>query len=117
MDSRGDELNRSIATIYLAYDDSALTTYANAGLLRRAQKDVAADKIKLIESSDEAEQLVLNSDGQTVILPSTGLTNASCDCSSVSACKHILAAVLYVQALAESTNEQEVDSDPLIKNI
>lgn len=117
MDSRGDELNMSIATIYLAYDNSALTTYANAGLLRRAQKDVAANKIELIESSAAVadaktaadEQIVLNSDGQTVILPSTGLTNASCDCSSVSACKHILAAVLYVQALAESKKGQEVE--------
>lgn len=117
MDSRGDELNMSIANTYLAYDDSALTTYANAGLLRRAQKDVSANKIELIESSDAAvanaktaaEQIVLNSDGQTVILPSSGLTNASCDCSSVSACKHILAAVLYVQALAESEKEQEVE--------
>ncbi len=114
MDSRGDELNRSIATIYLAYDDSALTTYANAGLLRRAQKDVAANRIKLVESSN-AEQIALNSDGQTVILPSSGLTNASCDCSSVSACKHILASVLYVQALAKSGKGQEVEPNTVEK--
>lgn len=123
MDSRGNKLNMSIATIYLAYDDSALTTYANAGLLRRAQKDVAANKIERIESPAVAdpkttaiEQIMLSSDGQTVILPSTGLTNASCDCSSISACKHILAAVLYVQAVAESGKDQEarVDNDLLI---
>ena len=106
----------SIASIYLAYDDSALTTYANAGLLRRAQKDVVANKIELIEEGDSAnnaEQIILNSDGQTVILPSTGLTNASCNCSSVSACKHILASVLYVQSLAKSAEGQgtEVESD------
>lgn len=99
----------TVASIYLAYDDSALTTYANAGLLRRAQKDVAANKIERIEECDSvanAKQIVLNSDGQIVILPSTGLTNASCDCSSVSACKHILASVLYVQSLAESAQGQ-----------
>lgn len=120
MDSRGDELIMSIATTYLAYDDSALTTYANAGLLRRAQKDMAANKITLIQAdaiatnadkakkSATAEQIVLHSDGQTVILPSTGLTYASCDCSSVSACKHILASVLYVQSLAEAAKGQAV---------
>lgn len=102
----------SVASIYLAYDDSALTTYANAGLLRRAQKDVAANKIELIAGDDSinsAEQIILDSDGQTVILPSSGLTNASCNCSSVSACKHILASVLYLQSLAESAKGQDTD--------
>ncbi len=104
----------TVASIYLAYDDSALTTYANAGLLRRAQKDVAANKIERIEEGDSvanAEQIVLNSDGQIVILPSTGLTNASCDCSSVSACKHILASVLYVQSLAEFAQGQNAAAE------
>ena len=112
----------SVASIYLAYDDSALTTYANAGLLRRAQKDVAANKVELIEGCDSinnAEQIILDSDGQTVILPSTGLTNASCNCSSVSACKHILASVLYVQSLAQSAKGQnaEVESDQATNSI
>lgn len=104
--------NRAISSLishYQAYDEEALKTYANAGLLRRAKKDVAAGKIQIIddESIDDqstkkpsATEVRLNSDSQIVTLPDNGLTHAKCDCPAVSACKHIVASVLYLQTLA-----------------
>lgn len=92
-----------IAKTYLAYDDLALETFANTGLLRRAKKDVLGQKVSINNHDDK--RVILSSDEQQVILPASGLNNASCACPSVSACKHILASVLYLQSLAEQVSE------------
>lgn len=87
---------------YLAYDDDTLTALANAGLLRRAQKDVDAGKLQWLEQGTDSGSL--ESDGQRVQLNAKGPQQASCDCPAPGICKHILAAALWlrVQAATES---------------
>ena len=87
---------------YLAYDQESLATYANAGLVRRALKDLAAEKVTL--QQEQAEQVTILSDGQPVCLSSEGLVKAVCACPATGACKHIVAAVLWLQQQADSAN-------------
>ncbi|MFC4160664.1 hypothetical protein [Chitinimonas lacunae] len=81
--------------IYRSYDDDALTALANAGLLRRAAKDVEAGKVDWLEQGEQAG--VIGADGQRVELDSQGLPQARCDCPAPGLCKHILGAVLWLR--------------------
>ncbi|HHR5847024.1 TPA: SWIM zinc finger family protein [Providencia alcalifaciens] len=90
-------------TVYLHYDDDALAVFANVGLLRRARKDLENDKVSPICLADGT----FTSDGQQVTLDPQGVQKAHCDCSAVGCCKHILAAVLWVQSYE---SEQSIDS-------
>ncbi|MEQ5325039.1 SWIM zinc finger family protein [Proteus sp. fly-1008] len=81
-------------TVYFHYDEDALTVFANAGLLRRAKKDVDNEKVSLTDPNTGQ----FSSDGQNVVLHEAGIQQASCDCSASGCCKHILAAVLWLQA-------------------
>lgn len=82
---------------YLAYDEDSLITYANAGSYRRANKDLANDKIQLRTADDD--KLEFDNDGQTVTLTANGLAKANCSCPAHTACKHIVASVLKLQSL------------------
>ncbi|MBL8321966.1 MAG: hypothetical protein JNJ93_06825, partial [Acinetobacter sp.] len=61
---------------YLAYDQDSLATYANAGLVRRALKDLDAGKVQILQQSEL--QIVVESDGQQVVLSALGLSQAGC---------------------------------------
>ena len=93
---------------YLAYDQDSLATYANAGLVRRALKDIEAEKVIL--QNEQAEQITIESDGQQVCLSATGLVNASCTCPATGACKHIVAAVLYLQQHLQNPAQQQIEN-------
>ncbi|MGW6228923.1 hypothetical protein ACWFQT_17600, partial [Cellulosimicrobium cellulans] len=54
------------AAVYAGYDDAALATLANAGLVRRARKDVAAGKVEVLEQ--RADGAVLSVGGARVEL-------------------------------------------------
>ena len=84
---------------YRAYDDDTLATLANAGLLRRAAKDVEAGKVQW-QRQGEADGVRL-ADGQQVQLDARGPQKAQCDCPAPGLCKHILAAALWLRALPE----------------
>ena len=58
-------------------------------------KDIEAGKVIL--KTEQSEHITIESDGQQVGLSSAGLVNASCTCPATGACKHIVAAVLYLQ--------------------
>lgn len=93
--------------IYQAYDADSLATFASAGLLRRAQKDVDADKVSL--SFQAADSLQFENDAQQITLDARGIQSASCSCPAQSCCKHVLAAVLWLQASkANMTDDFEV---------
>lgn len=81
-------------TVYFHYDEDALTVFANAGLLRRARKDVDNEKVSVTDANTGQ----FSSDGQKVVLHEAGIQQASCDCSAAGCCKHILAAILWLQA-------------------
>ncbi|EJE53258.1 hypothetical protein PMI14_02035, partial [Acidovorax sp. CF316] len=82
---------------YRAYDDDTLTALANAGLLRRAAKDVEAGKVQWAEQGTEGG--VVEADGQRVQLDARGPQKAQCDCPAPGICKHILGAALWLRSL------------------
>lgn len=81
--------------LYLAYDADSLSTFASAGLLRRAQKDIDAHKVSLL--ADATDHLQFENDDQHIRLDGKGIQSASCSCPAQGCCKHILAAVLWLQ--------------------
>ena len=93
---------------YLAYDQDSLATYANAGLVRRALKDIEAQKVTV--QAEQPEQISIESDGQQVCLSAKGLMNASCSCPATGACKHIIAAVLYLQQHLQSPAQENTEN-------
>ncbi|PWD60764.1 SWIM zinc finger family protein [Pectobacterium parmentieri] len=90
--------------LYLNYDEDALSVFANVGLLRRAKKDLVGDKVMLV--TDAGQEGHFASDGQQVVLGAQGIQTARCDCPATGCCKHILAAVLWLQTHAERGTEQ-----------
>ncbi|MCO6548404.1 MAG: hypothetical protein J6583_11615, partial [Gilliamella sp.] len=96
--------------IYLNYDQESLALYANIGLVRRARKDIEANKVKLIEKSNE-DYLEFNADGQQVRLPAQGIQAASCNCLAHGHCKHIISAVLWLQSNASLLEHSITDSN------
>lgn len=77
------------------YDDDTLATLANAGLLRRAAKDVEAGKVALAEHDVEGGWIT--ADGQRVRVDAQGPQKARCDCPAPGLCKHILGAALWLR--------------------
>ena len=100
-----------------AYDDDTLTALANAGLLRRAAKDVEAGKVALAEQDVEGGWI--SADGQRVRVDAQGPQKARCDCPAPGLCKHILGAALWLRdrpvASAEPAAEaaQAAPADPV----
>ena len=82
---------------YRAYDDDTLIALSNAGLLRRAMKDVEAGNIAWAEQDDHGG--VITVDGQRVQLDAGGPQQARCDCPAPGICKHILGATLWLRKL------------------
>lgn len=83
--------------VYRSFDDDSLATLANAGLLRRALKDVEAGKVGW---QGDAGGVVL-ADGQQVRLDGGGPQKARCDCPAPGICKHILAAAVWLRELPD----------------
>lgn len=80
---------------YRAWDDDTLAALANAGLLRRAAKDVESGKVEWAEQY--ADGGVIAVDGQRVTLDVRGPQQARCDCPAPGLCKHILGATLWLR--------------------
>ena len=87
---------------YQHLDEAALSTWGNPGLLRRANKAVEAGEVTLLEIG--AEQGQWQNDDALVTLNAQGLTQAACNCPAAGACKHILAAVLWVQQTLQNSS-------------
>jgi hypothetical protein len=105
MAGRGDGVSASWYTVYRNIDDAALEALANAGLLRRAAKDVEAGKVGWPQGAGPDAALdrakdggTVLADGQQVQLTSAGPRQARCDCPAPGMCKHILAAALWLRA-------------------
>ncbi|OTQ31215.1 hypothetical protein B6D19_09490 [Gilliamella apicola] len=84
----------SWSEIYLNYDQDALAVYANVGVIRRALKDIEANKVKLIEHNQS--HLIFEVDNQQVKLTPQGIQAAKCSCPASDHCKHIIASVLWL---------------------
>lgn len=84
-------------SVYRSFDDDSLATLANAGLLRRALKDVEAGKVGWLADAGGA----LLADGQHVTLDGGGPQKGRCDCPAPGICKHILAASVWLRELPD----------------
>lgn len=83
--------------VYRSFDDDSLATLANAGLLRRALKDVEAGKVGWQAGAGG----LLLADGQHVTLDGGGPQKGRCDCPAPGICKHILAASVWLRELPD----------------
>lgn len=92
------------AAVYAGYDDAALTTLANAGLLRRARKELAAGKVELVE--ERADGAVLSVGGARVEIDARGPAAARCACPTSGVCQHVVAACLWAREAAASRAAQ-----------
>lgn len=88
----------------------ALTALANAGFVKRAQKDVAAGLLPRLENgSDDAGGVVVAhfDDGvRTSLPPGRTLRDAQCSCPASGMCRHRVMLVLAYQALAASSKAE-----------
>ncbi len=100
--------------LYRSYDDASLEVLANAGLLRRAHKDVEAGKVAWL--SQQPDHGVISSDGQQVTLTQKGAQAAQCDCPATSCCKHILAAILWLRVQADDVATDDTTPDDVLTN-
>lgn len=78
-----------------AFDEAALATLANIGLVRRAARDIAEGKARLIER--DAGSAVVEVDGQRVELDAGGPRKTRCSCKAPGVCRHRIAAVLLLR--------------------
>lgn len=123
MDRRGDRVtDPALRTSLAAYDDAALATLANPGLVRRAHRDLEEGKVWLVSS--EAGSATIEADGQLVRLDTRGPRAADCACRSVAVCRHRIAAVLLVLAgedeqpvAEEAAVEPEVDPGGIVADM
>lgn len=97
-------------TAYLAYDDDTLVALANAGLLRRAAKDVEAGKVRWAVAGDGTS--TVDADGQSVELDARGPQHTRCNCPAPGLCKHILAAVLWLRTVSATPSESVQPGSP-----
>jgi len=95
---------------YRAYDDDTLVALANAGLLRRAAKDVEAGKVGWAAAGDGGS--TVEADGQSVELDARGPQHTRCNCPAPGLCKHILAAVLWLRSAPMDSSGQIAAGSP-----
>jgi hypothetical protein len=96
---------------YRVYDDDTLVALANAGLLRRAAKDVEAGKVRWAQP--EGNTSTVEADGQWVELDTRGPQHTRCNCPAPGLCKHILAAVLWLRTLPATPHEAAPTGTPV----
>lgn len=86
-------------TDLLELTPEALIALANAGFVKRAQKDVAEGTLPSIEELDDGTIRASYADGhQTALAPNSTLRDASCTCPASGLCRHRVTLVLAYQA-------------------
>ncbi len=78
-----------------AHDDTALEALASKGLVRRARRDADGGKFRIIRRGDQDAEVC--ADGETVVVPMAGAKAASCGCTAVGICRHILLAIMALR--------------------
>jgi hypothetical protein len=89
----------------------ALTALANAGFVKRAQKDVAAGLLPKMETNADGVVQAHFDDGvRTSLPPGRTLRDAQCSCPASGMCRHRVMLVLAYQALAASEKADAPDT-------
>ena len=87
-----------------AYDDAALEALAPKGVVRRARRDFEAGLATIRERAGNAA--VVEAEGQTVTIDARGPKGARCTCPAGGICRHILVAVMAVNAASGAETPQ-----------
>ncbi|MET3179122.1 UNVERIFIED_ORG: hypothetical protein ABIC43_002278 [Variovorax guangxiensis] len=92
----------------------ALTALANAGFVKRAQKDVAAELLPTLETGADGTVQAQFDDGvRTSLPPGRTLRDAQCSCPASGMCRHRVMLVLAYQARAASAAApEEASAEP-----
>ncbi len=99
-------------TDLLELTPEALIALANAGFVKRAQKDVAEGNLPTIEELEDGTIHAAYADGhRTVLGPHDTLRDASCSCPASGLCRHRVTLVFAYQARAGSGQAEE-DAGP-----
>ena len=85
---------RKLRGVLKSVDDEALASFANKGLLRRAQKDLESSPPAIVAVDEGRVQLrVADATVDTVEL----LSKCACSCPATGICRHILSALIYLR--------------------
>lgn len=99
-------------TDLLELTPEALIALANAGFVKRAQKDVAAGLLPRLEVADDGTVAAHFDDGvSTRLPPGRTLRDAVCGCPASGMCRHRVMLVLAYQAQAAATRGADADTD------
>ena len=99
-------------TDLLELTPEAMIALANAGFVKRAQKDVAEGNLPTLEELEDGTIRTTYADGhRTVLGPNSTLRDASCSCPASGLCRHRVTLVFAYQAQASSGAVEE-DSGP-----
>ncbi|MFI9487842.1 hypothetical protein ACIG47_15750 [Promicromonospora sp. NPDC052451] len=92
------------AAAYAGLDDEAPKALGNAGLLRRARKDLGG----VTEVSHDPKGAVLAVSGATVRVDERGPAAVACDCPTAGVCQHVLTACLWAAGVAPDVGPPDV---------
>ena len=85
----------------------ALTALANAGFVKRAQREVAAGQLPTLTIDDQGVVTAQFDDGvETRFPPGVGLHDAPCNCPASGMCRHRVTLVLAWQAGFHATGQE-----------
>jgi hypothetical protein len=93
-----------------AYDDAALEAIAPKGVVRRARRDFEAGVATVRERTGSTA--VVDAEGQTVTIDARGPKAARCTCPAGGVCRHILVAVMAVNAAAVPATPEATETGP-----
>ncbi len=94
----------------LELSPAVLTALANAGLVKRAQREVEQGKLAEPEVDDDGGVTVRCDDGSVVTLPPNSGIDGTCTCGANGLCRHRLGAVLRYQAWAAAAPVPAADT-------
>lgn len=95
--------------VFAGYDDAALVALGNAGLLRRARKDLAGGEVSL--ASESPDEVVVACGSAVVRLGPKGPVAASCSCPTAGVCQHVVAACLWARERPDGSSPGPVADD------
>ena len=78
-----------------AFDEATLVALANAGLYRRAARDLDEGKVRLVSS--RGDSAMIEAEGEQVEIDARGPKAARCSCKAPGVCRHRVAAVLLLR--------------------
>ncbi|MFO0614654.1 MAG: SWIM zinc finger family protein [Polyangiaceae bacterium] len=96
-----------------ALGPEAITSLANAGLVKRAQREIAEGKGPVLDEGEDGVVTGACPDGANVRWPpSTSLRDASCSCGAAQACRHRVAVALAYRAWVKGKTEDAAPPTP-----